>query len=255
MNQASRYRPDVLPFNLDDGILKDAIRVASSVHDELNIPEWSEIEGRPLRVAARNRLAKLVKPKEQEALFKWANESGHLISNSDFNRLWKEQGKKGETENEVFYDKNKGMWFKRNDLSYHDSYLGFLQRVALHNRLFPEASLALEGFMVDYNRSTPDRVPMLKPVISQRHIPSSKGAEPHEVEKFMSLQGYEKINQTDYYDPVRHIRVEDLHNENVLIHDGTIYIIDPVIFLDEKGKQYRLKGSVEDATKVVSKSE
>jgi hypothetical protein len=242
-----KYRPDRLPFEVDPGILSDAIIVASNAHDSVDKPEWATMSG-VAKKEAKNKLSRLLKPKEQLALYKWAKEKGHLLSNSGFTSSWKNDGKKGETENEVYFDEKNKIWMKRNDLSYHDTYLGFLQRVAIHNNSFPEAPLTLIGFVVDRNRNLPDRPEMLKPVLSQPHVEAERGATPEEVEKVMLGLGYEKINEVDYYHPELHIRVEDLHNENVFFRDGDIIVIDPVIFLDERGKEMRLSGSISDAT-------
>jgi hypothetical protein len=242
-----KYFPDVLPFSVGKGILNDVIGVATSVHKSVDHPEWTEMNG-PEKKAAKNKLSKILKPKEQLALYKWAEAGGHLLSNSDFTKAWKEDGSKGETENEAYYDEKSGAWLKRNDLSYHDTYLSFFQRVALHNKMFPEAPLTLIGFVVDKNRNLPDSPKILKPVFSQPHVEAERGAETAEVAKMMAEIGYEKVGENDYYNSEHHIRVEDLHNENVFFKNGEIYVIDPVIFLDDRGKQIRLRGSLNDIT-------
>jgi hypothetical protein len=104
------------------------------------------------------------------------------------------------------------------------------------------------GFVVDKNRNVPDSQRMLKPVISQPHIKAERGAETAEVEKMMAGIGYERVGENDYYNSEHHIKVEDLHNENVFFKDGEIYVIDPVIFLDDRGKKNRLRGSINDIT-------
>jgi hypothetical protein len=246
-----KYRPDRLPFEVDDGILSDAIRISSAAHDAVDKPEWTNLEGAEKK-EAKNKLSRILKPKEQLALYKWARDSGKLLNNSKFSSAWKEDGRRGETENEVYFDEANLVWMKRNDLSYHDTYLGFFQRIAIHNRAFPEAPLTLVGFVVDKNRNLPDSPDMLKPVISQPHIQAERGAEPEEVERVMTNLGYEKVSDVDYYHPELHIRVEDLHNENVFFKDGDIFVIDPVIFLDERGKELRLSGSISDATAKVA---
>lgn len=241
------YYPDKLTFSTE-GILGDAIRVAEQVHKNTGLPEWTDLPSRQQKVAARNRLSKWLKPREQEALCQWAKDQGHLLDAREFTEKWKSDGKRGETENEVYYDDEQGTWLKRNDLSYHDTYLSFLQRVALHNQLFPESPLTLLGFCVDRNRNIPERPVMLKPVISQPHVEADRGADTHEVEAMMKGLGYERVSGDDYYHPELNIKVEDLHNENVFMKGGEVYIIDPVIFLDDRGKKARVKGSISDVT-------
>ena len=201
-------------------------------------PEYTDLRGADLR-AGRNRLSKKVRPKEQLALYKWAEANGKLLDNSAFTRLWKAQGSKGETENQVYYDEPSQRWYKRNNLDYHTSYLEFLYRIALHNQHFPEAPLRLEGFVVDRD---PDGTRMLKPVISQPNVQVERGAKRPEVEPLMRNLGFVRVGDSDdYYNEQTGIRVEDMHDENVLLgKDGVIYVVDPVVYLDDRGKQRRL---------------
>lgn len=241
-----RYTPDVLPFHLDGGLLAAVIKVAADAQSAVDLPEWTSLTG-PAKREAKNKAARRLRPKEQIALYKWARDNGHLLDNQPFSKMWKEGGKRGETENEVYYDESSGLWMKRNDLSYHDTYLSFFHRVAMHNKIFPEAPLCLVGFVLDKNRNTDDQV-MLKPVLSQPHVEAERGANQEEVGSMMSSFGYKKVGEHDYFHPEYHIRVEDLHDENVFIRNGELFVIDPVIFLDDSGKETRLKGSIEMAT-------
>lgn len=163
-----------------------------------------------------------------------------MLSNKEFTRKWKEGGEAGETENQVYYDQGTSQWFKRNDLTYHGTYLEFFYRLQLHNVYFPEAPLALEGFVVD--RDIMGRS-MLKPVVSQPHISSEIGATAQEVDEHMSSLGFVKIPGTrhDYFNPRTGVRVEDLHDENVLKDEqGDLFVIDPVLYLDDEGKPGRI---------------
>lgn len=246
-----RYHPDQLNFEPDNALLRQAIKVATDVHHGVDLPEWSELESRAARVEGRNKIAKVLRRKEQVALLAWAHKDGHLLDAKAFTASWKSGGKRGETENEVYFDENAQGWWKRNDLSYHDTYLSFFQRVALHNRMFPEAPVELRGFVVDFNRASPEREAMLKPVLFQPHVEASRGATEAEVLKHMTDLGYKRVGTHDYYNPQYEVRVEDLHDENVFFKDGELFVIDPVIYLDEKGKKRRLRGSVDSVTESV----
>ena len=179
-------------------------------------------------------MSQRVKPLEEKHLREWATAQNLILDNRDFDTRWQDQGSLGEAENNVYFDEPSQRWFKRNNLSYHSSYLEFFYRMALHNELFPEAPLALEGFV-----ETADG---LQPVMSQHNVRSQRGATRDEVVILMRKLGYENIRNTDdYYNEETGIQVEDLHNENVLMgEDGQIYVIDPVIYLDDGGKHHRL---------------
>jgi len=248
------YRPDRLEFEPDDQLLKQAIAVATAAHQGTGLPEWSELGSRAERVAGRNKISKTLKRREQTALMVWAQKDGHLLDSKAFTSAWKAGGKRGETENEVYFDEAAQGWWKRNDLSYHDTYLSFFQRVALHNKTFPEVPLELKGFVADYNRANPERELMLKPVLFQPHVEIEKnsdtehGATEEEVFRHMTALGYQRVGTHDYYDPKQQIRIEDLHDENVFFKNGELFVIDPVIYLDERGKKRRLQGSVDAVT-------
>lgn len=242
-NEQLGYRPDRIPRNAQsiydkesNRLLQQATAIARASHESISkdTPEITEIPNGPKRREAVNKLSKLVKPQEERELYLWARKNHHLLDNDDFDRQWKRDGQKGEAENEVYYDEANHSWIKRNNLSYHSSYLEFFHRIALHNNLFPEAEYTLTGFVVKDNH--------LWPVLSQRHVQADRGASREEVLNHMKTLGFENIPNTDDY--INHqtgIRVEDLHDENVLVSpDGDLYIVDPVIYLTDDGKKGRL---------------
>lgn len=236
------YRPDELHIDTTDD-LNRVIGVLRDVHNSISLPEYTDLEGAEKR-AARNLLSKKVKPREQNALLEYAMRDGLLLDSKKFTASWKADGKRGETENEAYYDQDLDGWFKRNDLSYHTSYLEFFQRVALHNHLFPEAALQFKGFVVDINRNSGKREMMLKPVLFQKHVEADRGATRQEVRSLMAHIGFRPLSGDDYINDDSGVRVEDLHDENVFVKNGELHVIDPVIFLDDSGKKARLSGNI-----------
>lgn len=239
------YSPDRIPFRTERAYagrggkkLKLATSVAYRSHQSIrdnSIPEFTNEKEYTKKVAGRNLMSQRVKPVEEKWLRHWAEQVGIMMDNNEFDRKWMEQGQKGEAENNVYFDEQSQRWFKRNNLSYHTTYLEFFYRIALHNESFPEAAYALEGFVINDGE--------LQPIISQPHIRASKGASPVDVEKLMTRMGYTKIpgTQHDYLNNEKGIRVEDMHDENVLMDDdGNLFVIDPVIYLDDDGKRHRI---------------
>ncbi len=47
----------------------------------------------------------------------------------------------------------------------------------------------------------------------------------------MLNNGFENKRNNDYFNPELGIIIEDLHDENVLTHDGILYFIDTVFYL------------------------
>lgn len=251
----ARYLPDLLPQEAqpahtgDDAILRSAIDICFRSHETIQgksgaiVPEYAGLASRPQRVAGRNLVSKLIRPKEEAALLAWAKANKKLLSNKVFMRNWQLMGSVEGAEHALYYDERVGRWYKRNDLSYHSSYLDYFYRVALHNRLFPEAPIKLEGFVWDDTRPEGQRI---MPIVSQLHVrandPQAPGADRQTVEQHMLEIGFvRRPDSDDYYNATTGITVEDLHNENVLIGEGgMLYVIDPVIYMDESGKTARL---------------
>lgn len=162
-----------------------------------------------------------LKQREAQALRAWAKKENRLLDAAAFERGWRQQGRIGGQENDVYLCGRRV--FKRNNLSFHLSYADFFDRLALHNLLFPGASLRFEGFV--------DRKAGLWPVMSQPAVRALRGANRTEVEAFMIRLGFARIRNDDYRHP-EDILVEDLHDENVFIaEDGDLVVIDPVIYL------------------------
>jgi hypothetical protein len=191
---------------------------------------------------------------EQKELAAWAKRENLIYDSNWFFGEWKEQGELGETESQIWFDEDKGVWWKANDLSYHGTYLEFFYRVALHNHQFPEAPLTLRGFVVGGNLIGQL---MLKPVFTQPHVVGQRGATQQEVERHMAEQGFRRMPGTefDYFNPETGVRVEDLHDENVLVDEqGDLFVIDPVLYLDDDGKSHRIKAlEFESADAIVAK--
>ena len=218
-------------------LLQAATAVAEGSHGSVrhHQEEFSEIPDRARRVKARLALANIIKPIEAKDLLAWAKRTNVLYNNDEFDRRWIADGRKGETENEVYYDESSHRWIKRNNMFLHSTYLEFFHRMAMHNYLFPEAPVRLEGLVVSDNT--------LMPVMSQPHVHATRGASKEEVIDYMKKLGFKHITGVDFYNPETGIKVEDLHDENVLVSpDGHLHIVDPIIYLDDAGKSHRLAG-------------
>lgn len=242
--QRTKYNPDRIPRGTKPAYsgpggkkLKIATTIAFRSHEAIpedKAEEYTQHSEERKRVAGRNEISRLVKPIEEKYLRQWAEAQNLITPYEDFEKKWTTQGKLGEAEHKVYFDESSQKWIKVNNLSYHSSYLDYFYRLALHNTMFPEAYITFIGFVEDDGE--------LLPLVSQTHVPSQRGATPQEVEIHMKNLGYENIPNThDYINKSTGIRVEDLHDENVLIGPGDmLYVVDPVIFLDENGKKQRL---------------
>lgn len=201
--------------------------------------EYTQVADRGQRQTGRYAVGKIVRPLKERVLADWATE-GHLLDGATLTRKWVEQGRMGGAEHEVYFDPAVQRWFKRNNLTYHNTYLEYFQRLALHNFLFSEAPVCLEGFV------TSDGT--LMPVLSQPNVRVDRGATRAVTEGAMQLLGFERRQDDNYYSRSLGVLVEDLHDENVVIgEDDELYVIDPALYLDDRGKGQRLRHRAEGA--------
>lgn len=238
------YVPDKIPSQYasapsdasSQDLLGEAIEICYGSHGTgkaAQTPEYAHLPNSSRRKAGRHQVSRLVRPLEQKALFELARQRGVLFNNQKFTDRWIAQEKLGGAENDVYYNPKTNKWVKRNNLAYHSSYLEFFYRLKLHNHYFATCPIELIGFVVDDG--------VLKPVVTQVDIESQRGASRSEVEAFMSQHNFVREADSDnYYNADTGIRIEDLHDENVLVTEHGLEFIDPVLYLDERGKERRI---------------
>ena len=151
-----------------------------------------------------------------------------MIDNDQFQQAVDAQGENDPSggEQDVYYVPETGRWWKRNILILHQLdhwHLGFLERLLLHNWLFPEVSYALEGFAQTQTG--------LLPVVSQPDVWAICGANRAEATDFMASLGFEWAGANNFR--CGDLYVGDLHDENILITpQGNFAVIDPEIRID-----------------------
>lgn len=122
-------------------------------------------------------------------------------------------------ESEVYYNELDGFVYKVNNLSLSKNILSFLERINLHNKLFPETQYELIGFSGFGNGS-------VYPIVRQRFIPNAEFATPEEIDSYMRSLGFEKTSKEAEYSNGEYV-VSDLRPRNVLKDsDGDIYVVD-----------------------------
>lgn len=221
-HERQTYRPQRLPQaaerTLGEGSLRAALDVARRVHETDTPISPTEPETKE----ERWRINQLIRPLEKDSLYNWALTNGVLLNESSFTKKWIEFGLIEGGEHQLYQED--GCFFKRNNLYYHSTWLEYFHRLVLHNWLFPETAVRFEGLMmVDED---------LQPVISQQAFLAIRGAKREEVEAEMKKRDFQRSHADNYYSPTLGIRVDDLHDENVLVSPaGSLLIFDPVIYL------------------------
>ena len=192
----------------------------------------------------------------------WADENHLLLDGHEFQRRWREQGECGGHENDVYFDEASQRWFKRNNLSMHGSWLEFLQRLMLHNYLFPETAVTFEGLIVNELKLSAELQELSKRSTTLRGMMAARGAglaavfaQPsvliarryvshEELVHHMTKLGHEFVPRSNetFINREAGIVVRDLHDANVVFNaHGEIVIIDPVPVLDSASKLDRLQ--------------
>lgn len=205
-----------------DGRISEATAIARSC-----LAASGNVTQRAQRGGSR-RPARSVRSTQDTALSEWARSNDFLIDNDCFQSAVDAQGSLDPSggEQDVYYVPETGRWWKRNILILHQLdhwHLGFLERLLLHNLLFPEVSYDLEGFA-----QTPTG---LLPVVSQPDVWALCGANRAETQDFMASIGFEWVGANNFRRG--DLYVGDLHDENILITpDKNFAVIDPEIRID-----------------------
>jgi hypothetical protein len=117
--------------------------------------------------------------------------------------------------------------FKLNDAIYYNhSWIDYLHNLLLHNYYFPDTAYELEGFT--------EAEGILYAVVKQPFVKATHPTDLQTVKDFMRDNGFINTRNHDYRHLQLGIILEDLHDENVLTKDGTLYFIDTVFFITDE---------------------
>lgn len=126
-------------------------------------------------------------------------------------------------EQKVFFDAEKSKVYKLNDAIFYVNWSQYLESLLVHNILFKETKYDLLGF-VKINR-------VMYSVVQQDFITPSDKTKIESVKDLMFSKGFVLKKGNDYIHADLGLIIENLHEENVLVKDGTLFFIDTVIYL------------------------
>lgn len=151
------YVPERLPQGIISESIENSLRaaadVARRVHESV---QEGEVVGETYdqRLGNYRSLLRRIAPSESSALRSWAQERKMLLDDREFTAKWKARGEMRGSEHDIYAED--GRVFKRNNLVYNPSLLDYLNRLIIHNSIFPESAYRLEGFVESYNRIASD---------------------------------------------------------------------------------------------------
>lgn len=158
------------------------------------------------------------KEQETEKLIQWVDKNSlwhPVIPESRFIARGAEQ--------RVYLDDDTRFVLKLNDSIFYAKWLDYFYSLLLHNFFFPATSYELNGFFKEDN--------ILFAVVQQPFIEVTETTDIGKVKQFLSENNFQLKRNNDYFNPELGLILEDLHDENVLTNNGTLFFIDTVFYL------------------------
>jgi hypothetical protein len=178
---------------------------------------------------------------EEAALLEHAEKTGTLLDAMDFFRRWRESGAHGGNEHQVIVGDEGQPVEKRTNMPYfHNNWFDYLQRIRLHNCLFPEAPISVKGVQNQPRQlGTPhgDMMPAgVYVVTEQPFVKWARESTQEETADFLSQFGFSKVpvaqgeNDTGaWHNPETGVRLNDVRGDNIVIRKGDDGKLMPVV--------------------------
>lgn len=124
------------------------------------------------------------------------------------------------------YLQNKHKVIKLNDSIYYETWKDYFNNLLLNNYYFSDTAYQLIGF---YEQNE-----ILYAVVEQKFVESDCDTELENVKVFLTSNGFINTRNNDYFNSELGIILEDLHDENVLTFQGSLFFIDTVFYLTDQ---------------------
>ena len=225
-------RPSLLERSTSPLFRESLGSLGESIADVLRrVHQASERSGipTPRSRAERHEIERALRSVEERELRRLTE---HFLDSSPFLDNWKAAGELCGAEQKVHPTRDGSCFIKANNGSYHGNWLQYLERLHLHSLLFPESSYEILGLIED-DLSLAFLVSQKTARIARDASGKAIGATRSQVEQVMAAQyGAYRVRNDDYYLPEEDLFIEDLHNENVFLHENgeSLIFVDPVLF-------------------------
>jgi len=120
------------------------------------------------------------------------------------------------------HEDNKSV-IKINDGVYYATWLEYFNSLVIHNLLFPNTAYSFLGFALINND--------LHAVLKQPFISSGSTAELNAIKELLTYNGFQNTKRQDYFNAEYGLILEDMHDENVIFKDNSLFFIDTVFYL------------------------
>ena len=122
----------------------------------------------------------------------------------------------------VYLNKDGRSVVKINDAVYYATWLEYFNSLVLHNLLFPGTAYEFIGFFMG--------TASIEVVVKQPFIEADATADLETIRQLLAFNGFENTRRYDYLNKALGIILEDIHDENVLSKDNTLFFIDTVFY-------------------------
>jgi len=181
-------------------------------------------------------------PAETEALREFANRSGAMESPEAVQKFtddWNAENRTAGTEHQVLFG-DKDRIEKRFTATYNDTWKNYLDRILLHNILFKDSAVKLEGFQevpeITQDRNGQEWSPGLYAKISQPYAEGQQVDLIKDLKPYMESLGFVSNGPMNYYHPEYGVHVSDLHPGNAYVETDAqgnkhVTVFDPNLHL------------------------
>ena len=161
---------------------------------------------------------KLTKDEEAAKLIQWAKANDLLVKSIDESRFLARGA-----EQRVYLDSDVRFVIKLNDSVFYLSWVDYFLSLQIHNLFFPGTNYQLTGFYLENE--------VLHAVVRQPYIEITEPTNIELVKEFLVSNGFQLKKNNDYFNTELRLILEDLHDENVLTNNGTLFFIDTVFYV------------------------
>ena len=162
-------------------------------------------------------LSRNVREIENRVTREYAQENGLWIPFEDVFKLGRPS--KSGNEHDTYVDTENRVIYKVNNRMNTPSIVDLLNRMALHNKYFPNSKYSLVGFTAISENGD------VWPVFAQDYVPGARVATNEEIDAYMGALGFAPVGEGRYSNG--EIVAKDLRPRNVLVDaDGDVYVVD-----------------------------
>lgn len=164
---------------------------------------------------------KLLKSEEEKCLIDFITENSLFYSAPIEQKNYIAEG----AEQKVYFLNNEYI-IKLNDSIFYEYWLDYFNSLLVHNYFFKTTEYELLGFKIINDK--------LHSVVKQKFIKTNEITDTELVKEFLKFNNFINTRNNDYFNEDLGIIFEDLHDENVLLKDNTLFFIDTIFYLTHK---------------------